>query len=67
MKKLTKEQGIILTGFTGFTCCEFNDFHGDVERRLEFPVFTHQFGNAEFAAKLKELYREDFIAMMPED
>lgn len=62
--KLTKEQGIILTGFTGITCANFSDFHGDVEKRLGRPVWTHEFANLDLVNQIKELYREDFIAMV---
>lgn len=64
MQKLTKEQAIILTGFTGITCCKFSDFHADVEQRLGHPVWTHQFGNKQFSIKLQELYKEDFLKLV---
>ena len=66
MTKLTKEQAIVITGFTGKLACKFADFHEDVERRLGEPVFTHQFGNKDFANKIEELYRADFLAMVDE-
>ena len=65
--KLTKEQAIILTGFTGITHCSFSDFHEDVEKRLGHPVLTHQFADVGFDQKMKELYREDFLAMLPDN
>lgn len=64
MKKLTKEQALVLTGFTGVTCCNFGDFHGDVEKRMGQPVWTHQFGDKEFMEKVKDLYRDDFFSML---
>jgi hypothetical protein len=64
MQKLTKEQAIVITGFTGKLACEFSDFHGDVERRLGRPIFTHEFGNKKFAKEIAELYRSDFISML---
>ena len=66
MKKLTIEQGVILTGFTGKLCAPLSDFHADVEKRLGRPVFTHEFANKEMSEQLREEYRADFIAMMPE-
>lgn len=63
MQKLTKEQAIVVMGYTGFTSCNFSVFHEDVERRLGSPVFTHQFGDPEFMEKIQELYRNDFIEM----
>lgn len=67
MKKLTKEQALVITGFTGITACLFNEFHHDVEQRLGRPVWTHEFGSSDFSEKLREVYREDFLAMIPEE
>jgi hypothetical protein len=64
MTKLTKEQAIVITGYTGITACNFSDFHGDVEKRLGHPVWTHQFGDKQFAKKIQELYRADFMEMV---
>jgi len=67
MKQLTKEQAIILTGFTGIMMLNFGEFHEAVEKRLGHPVFTHQFGSQDFMDMLKELYREDFIKLAYKD
>ena len=59
MQQLTKEQAIILTGFTGIAMVQnTSDFHEDVERRLGRPVFTHEF--ADRHGEIKEAYRADF-------
>ena len=63
IQKLTKEQAVILSGFTGIMHGSFGDLHGDVEKRLGRPVFTHEFASL----NLKDLYRDDFLAMQPED
>jgi len=62
MNKLTKEQAIILTGFTGILCCNFSDFHKDVEKRLGRAVFTHEFATLD----LKEVYKSDFSKLIGE-
>jgi hypothetical protein len=64
MQKLTKEQAIVITGFTGFMACSFSDFHEDVEKLLGRPVYTHEFGDKEFSKLIKELYKTDFMAMV---
>lgn len=61
--KLTKEQAIIVMGYTGISTCSFGHFHEDVEKRFGRPIFTHQFGNKEFTEEIKEKYKEDFIAI----
>ena len=67
MKKLSKEQAIVITGFTSKMACQFGDFHGDVEKRLGHPVWTHQFGDKEFMEKVQELYRKDFLEMLGDE
>jgi len=59
-QRLTKEQAIIVSGFTGRIACGFSDFHKDVEKRIGRPVWTHEFGSEEFAEQLRDLYLEDF-------
>lgn len=68
MSKLTLYQAVVITGYTGVLACKnFSDFQGDVEKRLGYGVFTHQFADKEFAKELKELYREDFLALIGVD
>jgi hypothetical protein len=61
--KLTKEQAIIITGFTGFSAIPLQDFVADLERRSGKQVWTHQFADENFMEEVKELYRDDFVAM----
>lgn len=63
IKKLTKEQAVIISGFTGILCGEFADFHADVEKRLGRGVQTFEFGFKEFMVEVKKLYEADFIKM----
>ena len=66
MTTLTKEQAIIITGFTGVIACRsFSDLQEDVDKRLGYATYTHQYGDKEFADKVKELYREDFLKLIP--
>lgn len=67
MKQLTEKQAITISAFTGVLCCDFGAFHSAVEGRLGYPVFTHQFGDKEFAEKIKEAFREDFISLIPKE
>ena len=64
--KLTQEQALIITGFTGITSTKFSDFHGDVEKRLGRPVWTHQFADPAVWEEIKQAYKEDFMAILPE-
>lgn len=66
MIKLTHQQCVILTGFTGILHGEFEWFHTDLESRLGREVQTSELGYPEFIAECKALYEEDFNALMPE-
>ena len=63
IRKLTKEQAVIISGFTGILCGEFSELHNDVEKRLGRSVQTFEFGGKEFIAEVKKLYESDFIEM----
>lgn len=65
--KLTKEQTIIISGYTGFLVCQFSDLQNDVGERMGRPVWTHEFGDENFTKEVQNLYREDFIALAPEE
>lgn len=63
MQKFTKEQAIIISGYTGIMACKFGDLQEDVEKRLGRPVYTHEFGSGTLAGEIRDMYRADFIAM----
>lgn len=64
MQQLTKEQAIVLTGFTGLSCITpFSLFHENVEKRLGRPVFTHELGTEAMVARLREIYKSDFLTL----
>jgi len=64
--KLPPEQCIINTGFTGILHGEFEGFHEDLEKRLGRDVQTSELGYPEFIQECRELYEEDFNALMPD-
>lgn len=61
--KLTKEQAIVISAYTGILCCDFSLLHKDVEKRLGNPVQIYKFADRDFEKKLKKLYQEDFISI----
>ncbi len=67
MKKLNKQQAIIISGYTGITCCAFNHIHEDIEKRLGRPVMTHEMGTNSFRDEIREVYKADFLALVYED
>lgn len=59
---MTKREGAILSAYTGYLLCDFNDFHKYIEELLGHPVFTHEI--PELTEEIKERSRTDFITVM---
>jgi uncharacterized protein involved in cysteine biosynthesis len=61
MERLTKEQAVLISAFTGILCCEsFGDLHEYIEKVAGRPVFTHEMGNRDFMEKIKEKVKPEF-------
>ena len=63
MQKLTKEQAIIISAYTGFIACNFGDLHEAVEKKLGRSVWTHQFCDEDFREEIRDAFRKDFLAI----
>lgn len=61
--RLTKEQAAIIGAYTGFMCGPFSDIHEYAERIMGRPCWTHEFGDEEFAGKLRDAARDDFFSL----
>jgi hypothetical protein len=51
----------ILSAYTGILFGDFGDFHEYIEELVGRPVVTIEFADPDFAAKIKELSRKDFL------
>ena len=61
--RLTREQGAIVSAYTGITAGPFEDMHAYAERKLGRPVWTHEFASEALMAELREAAKEDFLAL----
>jgi hypothetical protein len=63
--KLTREQAVIISGYTGILCCEFQHLQMEVEKRMGRSVWTHEFatGGAADQEKVAALFKRDFLAI----
>jgi RNase P protein component len=66
LKRLTKEQAIVVSAYTGFLICDFADLHEAVENRMGRPILTHEFGNPEVAREIRQAFKPDFLLLEPE-
>ena len=65
IQKLTDEQAAVVSAYTRFLCGSFSVMHAAIEKKLGHPVWTHQMGDEKFAEKIREAFKEDFLALCP--
>lgn len=67
MQKLTDEQAVVISAYTGVLCCEFEVMHAEIEKRLGRPVWTHELGDERFMEdRIRPAFKDDFLDMCPE-
>jgi hypothetical protein len=64
--RLTKEQAVIITAFTGIMCCDMQDLHEYAKRKLGITDDLGSMGIVMIADRLKHVARKDFMALLPE-
>lgn len=64
MQKLTKEQAVVISAYTGVLCCNFTDLHEYIEKVMGRPVFTHELGDELFWDDLRDKTKKDFLSMI---
>lgn len=67
MTKLTKEQAVVISAFTGVLACDFGDMHEYIEKKLGRPVFTHEMASEKVMKEIKAATKQDFLSLMPCD
>lgn len=44
-KRMTYQECVIVSAYTGVLMCDFQDMHEYIETKLNRPVFTHEFAD----------------------
>lgn len=65
MKKLTKEQAVVVSAYTGFLICDFGDMHEYIGKIMGRSVFTHEMACEEVMLEIREAAKDDFLALLP--
>ena len=60
---MNKREAAIITAYTGIYTGNLSEFHSYAGEKFGHPIFTHEMADTEFLANLKELCREDFMAL----
>ena len=58
---MTKEEKLIVSAYTGYVMIDFNEIHKFIEKKLERPVWTHEFTNGPVLDELRDILRSDFL------
>jgi hypothetical protein len=63
---MTKHEAIVVSAYTGFLMCDFNDMHEYIEKKLGRPVLTHEFANKIIWDEIREKVKPDFLKICEE-
>ena len=58
---MTKYEAIVVSAYTGFLMCDFNDMHEYIEKKLGRPVWTHEFADKNIWKEIREKVKPDFL------
>jgi hypothetical protein len=65
MERLTKEQALLLSAYTGILLCDsFGDLHQYIEKIAGRPVFTHEMGHTKFMEELQEKLKPQILEII---
>lgn len=66
MQKLTVEQAVVISAYTGVLCCNFGDMHEAVEKKVGREVHSAEFAIGGPLSDLKTMFKDDFMALCAE-
>ena len=58
---MTKYEAIVVSAYTGFLMCDFNDMHEYIEKKLGRPIWTHEFALDLVQEEIHEKVKPDFL------
>lgn len=58
---MTKKEKIIVSAYTGYLMCDFEDVQKYIEEKLKRPVFTHELANEKVMEEIREKIKVDFF------
>ena len=64
---MTKEERLIVSAYTGFLMCDFDDMHKYIEEKLGRPVWTHELADNKVLKEIREKIKPDFLALCGKD
>ena len=64
---MTKQERIIISAYTGYLMCDFQDVHSYIEAKLGRPIWSHELGYETVQKAVRETCKDDFLALCSND
>lgn len=58
---MTLDEKIVVSAYTGYLMCDFNEIHRYVEKLLGRPVFTHELAHEAIQNEIRKKSKADFL------
>lgn len=63
---MTYKEAVIISAYTGFLMCDFDDMHKYIEEKLGRPVWTHELGYKEIQEEIRQKCKSEFLELCKE-
>lgn len=60
---MTNQERIVVSAYTGYLMCDFNDVHKYIEEKLGRPLWTHELAEPGIQQEVHDAVKEDFLAL----
>lgn len=63
---MTYKEAVIISAYTGFLMCDFDDMHKYIEEKMGRPVWTHELGLKEIQNEIRQKCKPEFLELCKE-
>lgn len=60
---MTDRERVVVSAYTGFLMCDFDDVQQYIQEKLGRPVWTHELADEAIQNEIQEKTRPDFLAL----
>lgn len=61
--RINSHDRLVISAYTGFLMCDFNELHKFIERTLGRPVFTHELAAPDVLKLIQEKLKPEWLAI----
>ena len=60
---MTYQECVIVSAYTGYLMCDFDDMHKYIEEKVGRPIWTHEMADKNCQDMIRKAVRSDFLAL----